>query len=141
MRTLLVPVDGSKNALRAVRYAAAQSRHGPVTLHIVNVEPPLDDYGMVRAYISRRQHENAVMARAAGILARATRRLRSTRVRYRTHAVIGNAPVRIADLARRLKCDSIVMGTRGMSALGNLVLGSVATKVVHLAGIPITLVK
>jgi len=34
----------------------------------------------------------------------------------------------------------MVMGTRGMSALGNLALGSVAYKVLHLARIPITLV-
>lgn len=67
MKTLLVPVDGSKNSLRALKYAAAQSRHCPVTLHIVNVEPPLDDYGMVRAYISRRQYEMVAMARAGAL--------------------------------------------------------------------------
>jgi nucleotide-binding universal stress UspA family protein len=33
------------------------------------------------------------------------------------------------------------MGTRGMSAIGNLFLGSVTTKVVHLANVPVTLVK
>lgn len=141
MKTLLVPVDGSKNSLRALKYAAAQSRHCPVTLHIVNVEPPLDDYGMVRAYISRRQYEMVAMARAGRILARATGRVPRARVRCSTHAVIGNTPAVIADLARRLKCDSIVMGTRGMTALGNLVLGSVASKVVHLASVPVTLVK
>jgi nucleotide-binding universal stress UspA family protein len=37
--------------------------------------------------------------------------------------------------------DGIVMGTRGMSALKNLLLGSVATKVVGLAEVPVTLVK
>jgi nucleotide-binding universal stress UspA family protein len=142
MMTLLVPVDGSKNSLRAVKYAAAQSKHCPVMLHIVNVEPPLDEYGMVRAYVSRQQHDKAVLARAATILARATARVRrSARVRCKTRAVIGDAPAVIANLARRLKCDSIVMGTRGMTLLGNLVLGSVATKVVHIASVPVTLVK
>ena len=141
MRTLLVPVDGSKNALRAVRYAAAQSKHCPVTLHLVNVEPPFDDYGMVRAYITRRQHEAAVKKRAAGILARAIPHARLPRVRCRAHAVIGVPPAVISNLARRLRCDSIVMGTRGMTALGNLLLGSVANKVVHLADVPVTLVK
>jgi nucleotide-binding universal stress UspA family protein len=141
MRTLLVPVDGSKNALRAVRYAAAQSKYCPVTLHLVNVEPAFDDYGMVRAYITRRQHQAAVKRRAAGILARSMPYARMPRVRCRTHALIGVAPAVIAKLARRLRCDSIVMGTRGMTALGNLVLGSVATRVVHLAGVPVTLVK
>ena len=142
MRILLVPVDGSKNSLRAAKYAAGQSKYCPVLLHIVNVEPPLDDYGMVGAYISRRQREKAVMARAARILARTTSQLESTRrVRVKTHAIIGDAPSVIANLARRLKCDAIVMGTRGMTLLGNLVLGSVASKVVHLSIVPVTLVK
>ena len=33
------------------------------------------------------------------------------------------------------------MGTRGMGPVKSLVLGSVATKVIHLAGAPVTLVK
>ena len=33
------------------------------------------------------------------------------------------------------------MGSRGMGALGNLVLGSIANQVVHLTEIPVTLVK
>jgi nucleotide-binding universal stress UspA family protein len=33
------------------------------------------------------------------------------------------------------------MGTRGMSPIRNLVLGSVATQLIHLADIPVTLVK
>jgi nucleotide-binding universal stress UspA family protein len=141
MKTLLVPVDGSRNSIRALRHAVAQSRHCPIALHVLNVEPALDDYGMVRAYVSKRQHEKAMMMRAAAVLRRATAGIRSARVRVKTHALIGNAPVVIADTARRLKCDSIVMGTRGMTVLGNLVLGSVASKVVHLARVPLTLVK
>ena len=47
----------------------------------------------------------------------------------------------LAKRAEELGCDEIIMGTRGMGAIGNLVMGSVATKVVHLAGIPVTLVK
>jgi nucleotide-binding universal stress UspA family protein len=35
----------------------------------------------------------------------------------------------------------IVMGTRGQGAVGNLLLGSVATKVIHLSKVPVTLVK
>jgi nucleotide-binding universal stress UspA family protein len=32
------------------------------------------------------------------------------------------------------------MGTRGMTAIANLVLGSVATKVLHLTQVPVVLV-
>lgn len=44
-------------------------------------------------------------------------------------------------MAKSEGVDVIVMGTRGMGALGNLALGSTATKVVHLADVPVTLVK
>jgi nucleotide-binding universal stress UspA family protein len=37
--------------------------------------------------------------------------------------------------------DEVVMGTRGMGALGTLLLGSVAYRVVHLVHVPVTLVK
>lgn len=141
MLTLLVPVDGSSNSKRALKYALSHAKHGPLSLHLLNVEPPLDDYGMVRAYITPQQHRKAMLARAASVLRRTSSVVRSRRVRVTTHAVIGDAPTVIAGMARRLKCDSIVMGTRGMTMLGNLVLGSVASKVVHLARVPVTLVK
>lgn len=99
-RGILVPIDGSDNALRALEHALAIARDGR-PIHVINVEPPLDDYGMVPAYLT------PAVARAA----------------------------------RRLGCEAIVMGTRGMGAAANLILGSTATKVVHLTKLPVTLVK
>ena len=60
---------------------------------------------------------------------------------YRTHVLLGEPATDIVRVARSEGVDLIVMGTRGMGALGNLVLGSTATKVVHLADTPVTLVK
>ena len=59
----------------------------------------------------------------------------------RTHVLHGEPATDIVRVARSEGVDLIVMGTRGMGALGNLVLGSTATKVVHLADTPVTLVK
>jgi nucleotide-binding universal stress UspA family protein len=141
MKTLLVPIDGSENSFRALDHAVLQSRHGPLALHLLNVEPPLDDYGMVRAHLSREQHVKLMRQRAASILKRAAARVRSPRVQCKTHIVIGETSAAIAGMARRLKCEAIVMGTRGMGRLANLLLGSVASKVVHLSRVPVTLVK
>lgn len=141
MNALLVPLDGSPSSLRAARHAVAQARRCPAVIHLLNVEPPLDDYGMVGAYLSRQQHNRAMRARAAELLHRTRRRIASKRIRCETHAAIGDLAATIVATARRLGCDSIVMGTRGMSAVGNLTFGSVATKVVHLSRVPVTLVK
>jgi nucleotide-binding universal stress UspA family protein len=44
------------------------------------------------------------------------------------------------DQATQSGSDLIFMGTRGMTALSNMVLGSVATRVLHLAHIPVVLI-
>ena len=53
MANILVPVDGSRNAMRAIDYAIRLANGGPLELHLLTVAPPLDDYGMVAAYLSR----------------------------------------------------------------------------------------
>lgn len=141
MTILLVPVDGSKCAMRAVDYAVSQARKAPVTLHLLNVEPPLDDYGMVAAYLSRRQHTHTMKARATRVLQQAAIRARKQNVTVKTHLAIGDVAKSIVRTAARQKCESIVLGTRGLGPVKNLILGSVASKVLHLARIPVTLVK
>ncbi len=58
-----------------------------------------------------------------------------------TQAAEGQAAQEIVRLAAERGVDCIVMGTRGMNALGGLLLGSVAQRVVHLASVPVMLVK
>jgi nucleotide-binding universal stress UspA family protein len=55
--------------------------------------------------------------------------------------LVGYVAQSIARHADEAGCDAIVMGTRGMSAIGNLLMGSIATKVIHLTKLPVTLVK
>lgn len=140
MKHLLVPVDGSRSALRAVRHAAARAGRGAV-LHLVNVQPPMPLYGMVRAYMHESQYQGACAQLADKALAPAVRLLKRARAAHRVHLRYGNPAQTLVDAARRLKCGAIVMGTRGLGAVGNLVLGSVAARVVHLAKVPVTLVK
>jgi nucleotide-binding universal stress UspA family protein len=141
MPTVLVPVDGSRNSMRAIDHAVRHAYGSPMNLHLLTVEPPLDDYGMVAAYLSRKQHAKTMKLRAESILRRASARAKSPNITCSTHVVIGDVPDGIVRTARRLRCDSIVMGTRGMGPLKDLLLGSVASKVLHLARIPVTLIK
>ena len=58
------------------------------------------------------------------------------------HLVIDYAPGEtIVAFAEDVGADEIVMGTRGLGGLAGLLLGSVATEVISLAKVPVTLVK
>ncbi|MEP7119188.1 MAG: universal stress protein, partial [Acidobacteriota bacterium] len=58
------------------------------------------------------------------------------------HAVVGDdVAAQIAAQAEGLHCDALVMGTRGLGPVQSLLLGSITLKVIHLADVPVTLIK
>lgn len=142
MRTLLVPVDGSDSADRAVKYAISLAKNRKGTeLHLVTVHPEPVIYGEVQIYVSQKQVEESQRKHSESILAPAVKTVKAARIPHTASILVGDAAPMIAKQAKKLGCDGIVMGTRGMSAVGNLVMGSVAAKVVHLTKLPVTLVK
>jgi len=135
----LLAVDGSPDAERAARYVARVARTQRVSeIHLLNVQPlhDLRTYALRRAEIERHAEEMAM-----GITAPARTLLESAGLVVRMHFALGGDPAAmIAAAARRQRAREIVMGTRGMSAVGNLALGSVAYKVIHLSRQAVTLV-
>lgn len=138
---ILLPVDGSEGSARAARHVAGIAAMAKdLKVHLVNVQPLGDDW-MVRRTI--KPEELASMERDWGESAIAPVRaiLKSAGIDCTEHFEQGEVAPTIARLAQELGCDQIVMGTRGRSALGDLLLGSVAVKVLHLSKLPVTLVK
>jgi nucleotide-binding universal stress UspA family protein len=76
----------------------------------------------------------------AAMLAPAKAVLDAAGLKYGVHVRVGPVAESIVDQATKSHSDLICMGTRGMTALSNMVLGSVATRVLHLAHIPVVLV-
>jgi nucleotide-binding universal stress UspA family protein len=136
-----VPVDGSEHAERAVRFATQLAREASrLRIVLLNVQPApstVDTLGM-----GQRAILDHLRARGGDTLGAARKILADARVAHDARAEIADEPaMEIARVAREEKCDQIVMGTRGLGALAGLALGSVATKVVHLADVPVTLVR
>jgi nucleotide-binding universal stress UspA family protein len=142
MHKLLVPFDGSNTAMRALEYAIKLAKeHGPMELVIAYAhEPPLI-YGEIAVYLPEDKAEELQLKHSEDILRPAIEKAKRAGVPFTTEVLVGDIPESIASRAEALACDGIVMGTRGMSAIGNLVMGSVATKLVHLTKLPVTLVK
>src|SRR5262245_47191260 len=142
MHKILVPIDRSENAARALDYALKLAmENGPIELHLVTVHPEPEMYGEILVYITNEKIERLQKEHSEDLLRPAEAAVRAASVPYTSEILIGDVALMIVKRANELNCDSIIMGTRGMSAIGNLVMGSVATKVVHLAKCPVTLVK
>jgi nucleotide-binding universal stress UspA family protein len=138
---LLLSVDGSECSGRAAQYVVdVAKRSHDIEVHVTNVQPRGDDW-RIRRLLKSVDLEAMEREWAENALASARQILAKGGVKCVEHFKQGNVAREIVDLAVELECDQIVMGTRGMSALGDLVLGSIANKVLHLSKVPVTLVK
>ena len=95
----------------------------------------------VAVYLPEEKARELQRRRSEDILKPAAELAKAAGVKFSTEILIGEVAGAIARYAQEHGCDAIVMGTRGMGAVGNLVLGSIATKVIHLTKLPVTLVK
>jgi nucleotide-binding universal stress UspA family protein len=139
MLKVLVPVDGSENSNRVARYVLklASELKEPLDIHLLNVQHPLP--GTIKGVAEQAKQFHNEEGLAA--LVNAKKILDDAGVKYTHHIRVGDVGSSVAHLVDELKCDQVVMGTRGMSSIGNMLMGSVATKVLHLVNVPVILVK
>ena len=139
MLKVLVPVDGSENSGRVVHYVLkfAADLKAPLEIHLLNVQHPLPGTIQGVAEQARQFHQEQGLAALSG----ARKILDDAKVHYNHHISVGEAGPVVARMVEELKCDQVIMGTRGTSAIANMVLGSVATKVLHAVNVPVLLVK
>jgi nucleotide-binding universal stress UspA family protein len=141
MQTVLVPVDGSPSATRAVEWAGrVLARQPGAHVHLVNVQP-LADAWEVTSHLGEGDVARWQADASAAVLEPAAAVLRQAGVAATPHAVVGDVASSVAEQARALHCDAIVMGTRGLGTVKSLLLGSVTTAVIHQADVPVTLIK
>ena len=135
-KTLLVPIDGSASALRALRYACERFRAGGFDAVVaLNVQAPMPSSRFVSQQMIDEHHERL----SDEALAPARRLAAKLDVKLTCAVANANPAEAIVNFAR--KGDEIVMGTRGLGRVGNMLMGSVATRVIHLAEVPVTLIK
>lgn len=141
MLKILVPVDGSDNSSRVVDYVIGLVAKSKQTdIHLITVRDPMDSLQVHRFWTTEQIHAFQQESGNAALQA-ARKRLDDAGIPYTAKIAIGEIAQSIAEYANEQHCDMIAMGTRGMGTIGSLLMGSVATKVVHLASVPVALVK
>jgi nucleotide-binding universal stress UspA family protein len=141
VRKPLVPIDGSESAARALAHALAESRGDRgAELHVLTVRTrPMHAYP--GKLVSPDLIDQELRREGEALLDQALQAVPGARKACVRHVRIGQPAIEIASAAEELGCDAVVMGTRGMGAVAGLLMGSVATKVVHGVDLPVTLVK
>lgn len=146
MLKILIAVDGSDHANRAVE-AAAKLAQSTVSLEasLISVRTgalldPLfaNDYSM----ITMKKLDADQAAKQSDVINEATRIAKDRGLPLgEPIRAFGNVTQEIVRAAKERQSDLIVMGTRGAGALSNMLLGSVAQKVLHDSPVPVVLVK
>jgi len=143
-RRILVAVDGSDHASRALEVAlelAARCEAQLVLFHAVELHPMRADLERMVDEAARQIYERVGLELAEAVLDRAEEKVRAAGLQAERRTATGSAAQAIVDAAERGKVDLIVVGTRGLTGVHGLALGSVAHKVTSMAGCPVMVVR
>ena len=139
---ILLPVDGSECSLRAVEHLlthVAWFRDVP-EIHLLYVQPPIP-IGRVQSHIGKETLHEYYREESQVHLVPAQAKLDAAGRFHTTHVHVGQPAEVIARMANEIQPDLIVMGAHGRGVLANMVMGSVAMRVLHLASCPVLIVK
>jgi len=139
---ILIPIDGSAAANRAVDHVIASLaglKEAPQVC-LLNVQWKLAS-GNVKLFINQDTINDYYREQGMSALAEARAKLDAAGLAYSYHISIGTPAEAIVQYAQEQQVDQIVISAHGQGTLSDMLLGSVATKVAHLAKMPILLVK
>lgn len=142
VRHVLVAIDGSDNALRAVRLASRIAKNNNAELLILHVMVvPSSISGNV--YVPFEKIEKKIRASGERFLAVAVTVAKNEGIEPRTQLVeaLDSPALSIAEYSQENNVDLIVVGTRGLGGFKRLLLGSVASAVVHYAHCSVLVVR
>ena len=111
-KKILVPVDGSETAWRALNNALEIGKKFESEILVVNVIQPYNNAALLAV---------------------------PHKVEYDME--VGHPSERIIALSKKVEADAIVLGSRGLSGIAEFFLGSVSSKVSQYATVPVLIVK
>ena len=139
MLRILVPVDGSRNSLHAVRHVVSEyQRDHDLEVHLLNVQRPFSRH--VARFVARSDRASFHTEQAEKALDGARRLLDEVAVPYRAHVETGDRAQVICDLAQKLGCHHIVLGTARKSSLTRMLEDSTTGRVLEKTSVPVELV-
>ena len=140
IQSILVATDFSEAAQHAVDFAVDLAQHFEaevIVLHAYNVEVPIASPMMSGGYVLPDGFFEEIGKQARLQVESQAKKIVEQGVRATGIALDEPAALAITEEAKQRGVDMIVMGTRGLTGLKHVALGSVADKVVRMAPCPV----
>jgi nucleotide-binding universal stress UspA family protein len=140
--SILVPLDFSERAGKALRYAEAFARHFGCRMHLLHVTEPLaypTDLGYAPVVSGELEAELQEGSRER--LSAVVEEVRRRGFTVEGHLRVGRPAGEIAEAAGALQAGLLVVTTHGFTGLKHVLLGSVAERVVRYAPCPVLVVR
>jgi nucleotide-binding universal stress UspA family protein len=135
---ILVAVDGSESSKKAFDKSVFLAQKCNSKLYVVHVV--LDwEYGGDSAATFELIDE--LRAKGTELLEQCKKQALQSNVQVEIVLEQGDYAHEIIEVAKRKDCELIIMGSRGMSPIKELMLGSVSLKVMHHASCPVMVVR
>jgi len=143
---VLVPIDGSEYSMKALEKGKeiAEKYNGEIILtniqkRIVSRPKPMSmDYDIGK-FIE--DDPNILHERGQQVLEKGLEKLKGSSVKVAICLLIGDPAEEILECAKRNEADMIVIGSLGLTGISKFLMGSVSSKVVNNAHIPVMVVK
>jgi len=139
---ILLAADNSEFTRRAARHLVTHLSWfaEPPEVFVLHVHPSIP-YPGAAARAGKAAIDEYLKEDSEAALKVATKELDKAKVRYNAYWTTGNVARQIAASVKKHGVDLVVMGSHGEGALSNLVLGSVATKVIATVKAPVLIVR
>lgn len=143
MNKILLAVDGSENAKRAVDYVLKMTQKQEdlmiTVIHIINSQKEITKLRNISSEIQ--DIKERVVKNGMEIIERHVSIFENNHIKVATKLLDGDPATKIVEYAKLGEYDHIVLGTRGLTDLQSIVLGSVSHKVLALSECPVTFIK
>lgn len=146
---LLVPLDGSELAERALPFAEQMARATGATIHLARVVIPpseheLDAWASEAMYVPSGYYTDMLDSEtrhATAYLDRIHTQMSTIGLHVRAAPLIGHAASALLDYERNAGIDLVIMSSHGRTGLARVAFGSVADRLLHHGAVPMLLVQ
>lgn len=141
---ILLPVDGSEISLSVLRYGVRLAQKLESEVIVVHVLEPYSKNPLILSQFREemvQQTEELLETAGQAVIKHAQAAVNTVTIPLEYEIRKGNAAEQILLAASEWGCSMIIIGSHGMSAAAEFILGSVSSKVSLHSSVPVLIVK